>query len=495
MTNVILAIDEGTTNSKAILINETGEIISDGEEKVAIEYPSSGWVQQDALLIWSATETAIKNCVLKAPNHNIVGVGISNQRESIMIWDRNTGEPLGPVITWQCRRTAARCAELKQAGFEQEIMERTGLPLDPLFPATKLQWLIQNYGANCIVAAGTVDSWLIWKLSGGAKHATDKSNAARTQLYNIHEDRWDSELCHLFQIDPSVLPKVCDSSHIFGFTDGLDVLPDGIPIASAIGDSHAALFGHGAREPGDGKATFGTGSSIMLILPRFTPPPKGLTTTIAWSINGKTTFAFEGNILVSGSILPWTATMLGCDTVKDLLDLAQSTESSSGVSLVPAHVGLGCPHWDPDARGLLHGLSFDTTPANIARAAVESIGLQINDIYEIMLKTTALGHNALYVDGGPSSSRFIMQSVADYTRLKIMQYNQTAVSAIGAGYLAGLSVGFWKNVEAVQSLVTSTTVIDPQLSMKARESRLTQWHDAIGRTLTKSPTGSLDEVT
>ena len=352
--DVILAIDEGTTNSKAVLITRSGEIISTGSAPVPIEHPQSGWVQQDPMAIWTATKQAISDCIALAPDATITALGISNQRESVMIWDRKTGAPLGPVLTWQCRRTAAECEALKAAGHEAEVLARTGLPIDPLFPPTKIAWLLANHGAGAQdICIGTVDSWLIWQLSGGQVHATDRSNAARTQLFNLAESTWDQTLCELFKVDPAYLPRVQDSAHIFGETANTDVLPDGIPIASAIGDSHAALFGHGAFTPGDGKVTFGTGSSVMATIPEFITPPDGLTTTIAWSLNGQSTFAFEGNILVSASVFPWAAKTLGLGGVDELMALAGTVPSTEGVCLVPAHVGLGAPHWAPEARGLI----------------------------------------------------------------------------------------------------------------------------------------------
>ena len=259
-----------------------------------------------------------------------------------MIWDRKTGEPLGPVVTWQCRRTSAACEALRKAGHEPEVIARTGLPLDPLFPPTKAAWLLENHGSTgSDICIGTVDSWLIWKLSGGKVHATDRSNAARTQLFNLADGRWDDTLCELFGIPKAMLPEVQDSAHVFGTTRGTGAMPDGIPIASAIGDLHAALFGHGAFGAGDGKITFGTGSSVMTTVPEFIVAPAGITTTIAWSLSGRSTYAFEGNILVSASILPWMAATLGLTSVDSLLALAQTVDDAHGVSLVPAHVG-----WD-----------------------------------------------------------------------------------------------------------------------------------------------------
>jgi glycerol kinase len=479
----ILAIDEGTTNSKAILVSQDGEIIASGSAPVPIEHPQSGWVQQDAEKIWEATQQAISTCLTAAPDNEIVAVGISNQRESILIWDRQTGAPLGPVVTWQCRRTAGACNALKAAGHETEVIARTGLPLDPLFPPTKVAWLLKHHGTSTSdICIGTVDSWLIWKLSGGKAHATDKSNAARTQLFNLAEARWDDALCRLFGIDPSMLPEVHDTSHVFATTRNVAMVLDGVPVASAIGDSHAALFGHGAFNHGDGKITFGTGSSVMTTIPEFIAPPTGITTTIAWSINGRSTFAFEGNILVSASILPWTATLLGLHDVESLLDLAQTVDDTQGIVLVPAHVGLGSPHWNSEARGIISGLSFGSGQAHIARAAVESIALQVYDIFAVMA-ATAKGIERLSVDGGPSQNPFLMQMVADYLGHSITPCRNAEVSALGAAHLAGLAIGFWQGFDEVGRLAQYGREIAPMMAADVRKNHLENWTKAVARTL------------
>lgn len=482
MGEVILAIDEGTTNSKAVLVSKSGNIVASSASPVPTQHPQSGWVQQDADEIWTATQIAVTNCISQVPDADIIALGISNQRESILIWDRKSGAPLGPVITWQCRRTADACAALRQAGHEPTVISRTGLPLDPLFPPTKAAWLIETYGCNrddiCI---GTVDSWLIWKLSNGAIHATDRSNAARTQLFNLAENRWDDTLCDLFGIDKAMLPQVQNSAHVFGTTKGTGILPDGVPIASAIGDSHAALFGHGAFGQGDGKITFGTGSSVMTIIPEFIAPPKGITTTIAWSINGQSTYALEGNILVSASILPWTASLLGLDSVGALLDLAQTVETSEGVSLVPAHVGLGAPHWDAEARGVICGLSFGSGPAHVARAAADSMAFQVQNIFTIM-EEESKGIGQLFVDGAPSRNQFLMQGVANALNHAVTPAKNAEASAIGAAHLAGLATNFWPDLQALSQLANHDKKIVAQSLPAARQVELDQWNKAIAGT-------------
>jgi len=479
---VVLAIDEGTTNSKAVLVSEAGEIIASNSTPVPIQHPQPGWVQQDANEVWAATRQAIAACLETAPEIEIIALGISNQRESVLIWDRRTGVPLGPVITWQCRRTSTDCEALKQAGHEPDVIARTGLPLDPLFPPTKAAWLLKQHGKPAgDICIGTVDSWLIWNFSGGRVHATDRSNAARTQLFNLAGGNWDETLCELFDVPCAMLPDVNDSAHVFGTTRETGVIPDGIPIASAIGDSHAALFGHGAFGKGDGKITFGTGSSVMTTVPDFIIPPEGITTTIAWSLNGRSTYALEGNILVSASILPWTAEMLGLDSVDELLALAETVEDTQGVSLVPAHVGLGSPHWKSDARGLVCGLSFNCRPAHLARAAAESMAYQVHDVFDIM-SSGAQGIGRLFVDGGPSRNPFLMQLVANCIDHAVTPCRNSEASAIGAAHLAGLATGFWADLEAVARLANHSTEIRPGISRKTRDAGRSAWSKAIART-------------
>lgn len=479
---VILAIDEGTTNSKVVLVDILGKIVASGSAPVPITHPQSGWVQQDAQDIWTATQTAISSCLRQAPKVEIIAIGISNQRESVMIWDRKTGQALGPVVTWQCRRTAAQCDALRAAGHEAAVIAKTGLPLDPMFPPTKAAWLVQHYGAGAKdICIGTVDSWLIWQLSGGKVHATDQSNAARTQLFDLATGQWDDGLCALFGVDMNCLPQVFCSSHIFGQTLGAGVLGDGIPIAAAIGDSHAALFGHGAFGAGDGKITFGTGSSVMTVLPKFTPPPLGITTTIAWSIQGQPTFALEGNILVSASVFPWTAKMLGLSGVEALLDLAQTVEDAGGVSLVPAHVGLGAPHWDTQARGLICGLSFNTHPAHIARAAADSLAHQVADIYAIMSQAGSV-MGRIFVDGGPSANPFLMQLVANQLDHAVTPCRNSEASAIGAAHLAGLATGFWPDLDALAALADHGAPRFADLTQSQHQTARHGWQAAIART-------------
>ena len=481
----ILAIDAGTTNTKAILVSGSGAILSRGASPVTTRHPSPGWAEQDADQIWSSVTHAASEC-LAGSSADTAAIGISNQRESILAWNRTTGEPLGPVVTWQCRRTAPACAALREAGHEEAVIAKTGLPLDPLFPATKIRWLLEKHcqgRAAREICVGTVDSWLIWKFTRGAVHATDASNASRTQLYNIGTGEWDTGLCDLFGVDPGLLPTVRDSSCAFGNTADSDGIPGGIPILSAVGDSHGALFAHGAFRPGDGKVTLGTGSSVMATVSEFTAPPGGITTTIAWQLSGKPTYAYEGNILVSASVLPWAAELLGLESVESLLELAQSVDNSLNVNLVPAHVGLGSPHWNPDARGLIDGLTFGARSAHIAHAAARSMALQICDVFDIIRDRSPDGIGALSVDGGPSRSAFLMQLLADHLEHPIMTRNSPEASALGAAFLAGLGAGFWRDLTAIAGLVGKERTFEPKTDISEQAAVRKGWRRAVARSM------------
>jgi glycerol kinase len=489
MITAILAIDQGTTNSKAVLVSSEGEIVARGSSPVGISHPQPGWVEQDPERVWQSVLEAIGICLAAAPTVSIVGIGISNQRESVTVWDGETGEPLGPLVSWQCRRSAPVCAELKAAGHFASVEALTGLPIDPMFPGPKMKWLLDRAPAGRPLRLGTVDSWLIHRLTGGKVHACDASNAARSQLLDLNRKVWSDELCDLFGVPKAHLPEVCDSASRFGETLGVPGLADGIPIAAAIGDSHAALFGHGAFAPGDGKVTFGTGSSIMTTLPHFIAPQNGITTTIAWSLGGKPTYAFEGNILVSAASLPWMVEILGLPDVQALIDLAE-TADPQGPGFVPAFVGLGAPHWHADARALFSGITFNTTRAQMARAVTDSIAFQVHDVFKAMAAQSPTPLGRLFVDGGPSKNSFLMQCVADTLVHPVIQCDAAEASALGAAYLAGLTLGLWDDLDAVRALPRKTAGLMPRPMDSA--SRLATWQDAIFRS-TVSVTSSMGE--
>lgn len=489
MITAILAIDQGTTNSKAVLVSSDGIIVARGSSPVGISHPQPGWVEQDAKRVWQSVLEAIGACLVDTPPVSIAGIAISNQRESVTIWDGRTGEPLGPVVSWQCRRSAPVCAELNAAGHSARVEALTGLPIDPMFPGPKMKWLLDRAPEDRELRLGTIDSWLIHRFTGGKVHACDASNAARSQLLDLKKMDWSDELCTLFGVPKAYLPQCRDSASHFGETLGVPGLPDGIPVAAAIGDSHAALFGHGAFEPGDGKVTFGTGSSIMTTLPHFIAPQNGITTTIAWSLGGAPTYAFEGNILVSAASLPWMVEILGLPDVQALVDLAKTAEPE-GPGFVPAFVGLGAPHWHADARALFSGITFNTTRAQMARAVTDSIGFQVHDVFKAMVAQSPAPLGRLFVDGGPSKNTFLMQCVADALAHPVIQCDAAEASALGAAYLAGLTLGVWDSLEAIKALPRKTAALEAKGSDVSR--RLTIWQDAIFRS-TVSSTSSMGE--
>ncbi len=480
----ILAIDQGTTNSKAVLVSETGAVLARGSAAVGISYPQPGWVEQDPRRIFASVCEAIEACLKTVSDVTVEAVAVSNQRESVTMWDAESGEALGPVVSWQCRRTAPDCERLIAEGHLDRVETLTGLPLDPMFPGSKFRWLLDRVPAGRRVRLGTVDSWLIHCLTGGRRHVCDASNAARSQLFDLNWQVWSEELGQIFGVDIALLPEVLDSSADFGTTRGLPGIPDGTPIRSAIGDSHAALFGHGAFKPGDGKVTFGTGSSVMTTLPRFIAPQNGITTTVAWRIAGVPTFAFEGNILVSAASLPWMADILGLPDVAALVDLAATAEPG-GPGFVPAFVGLGAPYWNSDARALFAQINFSTTRAQMARSVTDSIACQVHDVIAAMRAQSGGKLGALYVDGGPSQNRFLMQCVSNLIEHAVIQCEAPEASALGAAYLAGLSLGLWKDLDAIEALPSSTTVIRPEEI--DRTGLLNTWNDALARS-TSRPT-------
>lgn len=481
---VILAIDQGTTNSKAILVDKTGRIVSRGSAPVPIYHPQPGWVEQQPIEIWHSVCDAIAACLTDFGDKNIArqiaAVGISNQRESVLAWHAKTGEPLGPCVSWQCKRTAAACDTLRQQGVEEDVQRKTGLPIDPMFAATKAAWLFQHTDTNDI-CLGTVDSWLLWCLTDHKTHACDETNAARTQLLDLASGHWNQDLCDTFGVPMNVLPNVHPSDMCFGVTKNVPNLPDGIPIHAMIGDSHAALFGHGITSTGMVKATYGTGSSLMTPLTTFTPPDQGITTTIAWNVNNTRTYAFEGNILVSASSLPWTADLLGLADTAALADLATTVDDTGGVYLVPAFVGLGAPHWDSDTRAILCGMTFNTKPAEVARAAMESIALQVADVFDAMNAQSPQPLTRLLTDGGPTANHWLMQLQADVLGVPVAPSEAPEASARGAAYIAGLGVGMWDTPNNIPELTSKGREFTPQWQARKRTQHRRSWRHALAQ--------------
>ena len=486
----VLAIDQGTTNTKALLFDEQGFVVARAARPVEVTFPQPGWVEQDGLALWRSVEAAIHECLAQASNREVTTVAITNQRESVLLWDRATGHPVGPVIVWQCRRTTALCDALRQDGMQATLEARTGLTIDPLFSATKIRWLLDAVpdaharAAGGALCAGTIDSWLLWNLTGGAVHACDATNASRTQLFNLQSADWDDELLELFGVPRAVLPTVMPSSGTLGVTRSPGRLGAGTPIGSAIGDSHAALFGHAAFRPGSVKATYGTGSSLMTLVDVPTQSRHGLSTTVAWALPGRLTYALEGNITVTGSAIDWLGQILGhSDGGLAVAELAQSVPDTGGVYLVPAFAGLGAPYWDSSARGLFHGLTRGTTSAHLARAAIESIAYQVRDVFDAMAADVGPA-SALLADGGASRNDALMQFQADVLGCAVVRNDSTDLSASGAAWLAGLAAGIWPSTDVLSGLPRTLRRFDPRMPEADRARGYDGWRDAVSRTRT-----------
>lgn len=449
MSDVILAIDQGTTNTKAVLVDRSGAFVAQASAPMTSTYPRPGWAEQSAAEIWTSVQAVIAEVARRAGDHRIIAVAIANQRETLVTFDRTTGKPAAPAILWQCRRTAEDCERLRADGVEPMVVAATGLGLNPLFPAAKLGWLIRHddhvkaLAAAGRLAAGTVDAWLLWNLTGGARFASDHSNAARTQLFHTGRRVWDADLAELFGVPIAALPEARASDARFGETAaGATALPMGVPIHAMMGDSHAALYGHGVRAPGTVKATYGTGSSLMTLTAAPIISQHGLSGTIAWTRGETTAYALEGNITVSAQAAAYMARLLGLDGAAALSDLAQSVAGSEGVAVVPALAGLGAPHWDDHATGLVTGMTLATGPAHVARATFEAIALQIRDVFVAMEQDIGAPLTALRADGGASANPFLMQLQADVLGKPVQRSDVPEIGAVGAASMAAAAVGF-----------------------------------------------------
>lgn len=485
----ILALDQGTTNSKALVIDESGRTVAQASRRVAVTYPQSGWAEQDPREIWATAQAVINEAAAGAPGQVIVAIAISNQRESILIWEAATGAPIGPCILWQCRRSVERCEQLRAAGMEEFVAERSGLGLDPLFPAAKLAWLLDTIpGARQRarrgeLRAGTVDSWLLWQLSGGV-HATDHGNASRTQLMNLVTGEWDPELTELFDVPLRMLGEIRGSDSRFGETSvGATALGAGIPIHAMMGDSHAALFGQGIRQPGEAKVTIGTGSSLMMLVDGRKRSRHGLSETIAWSRDGALIHALEGNIAVSGQAAAFVVQLLGLADEAELTRLASTVTDSGGVAFVPALAGLGAPWWKAEARGLIAGLSLGSTPAHLARAALDAIALQIGDLLEAMESDGGLALPALRTDGGATGNNILMQLLANVIDRPVLRSPSAELSALGAARMAAEALGWrWPH-----SQPSAADRFEPQSAGRSMQSLRAAWRDALMRTQARAP--------
>ena len=488
MSQFILAIDQGTTSSRSIIFDNAGNIISTAQKEFKQIFPKPGWVEHDAEEIWSTQMGTVAEVVAKAniKMNQIAGIGITNQRETTVVWNRKTGNPVYHAIVWQDRRTSAYCDELKAAGNKEMIQQKTGLVIDAYFSATKLKWILDNVeGArakaeNGELAFGTIDSWLVWKLSGGKIHVTDVSNASRTMLLNIHSCQWDDELLKLFNIPKSVLPEVKPSSEIYGTTE--NIFPEiKIPIAGIAGDQQSALFGQMCTEPGMVKNTFGTGCFMLMNTGiKAITSKNNLLTTIAWQVNGKTEYALEGSVFIAGAVVQWLRDGLKIIRESGEVEaLAASVDDADGVYIVPAFAGLGAPHWNQHARGSIFGLTRGSSRAHIARAALDSIAFQVADVLKSMEADAGIKIAELRVDGGATINNALMQFQSDILQTKVIRPKVTETTALGAAYLAGLAVGYWKNIEEIQKQWQVEKEFVPSMNNEKRNELVNGWQRAV----------------
>jgi glycerol kinase len=487
---VVLALDQGTTGSTALVLDADGDVRGRGYAELPQIYPRPGWVEHDPQAIWDTVTAALGQALgeARAAPGEIAAIGITNQRETAIVWERSSGRPVHNAIVWQCRRTAPECERLKAEGAEPEIRGKTGLVIDPYFSGTKIRWLLDEVpGARARaergqLAFGTVDSWLLWRLTGGAVHATDPSNASRTLCFDIHRLEWDEELCQLLHVPPAVLPRVLPSAGVFGETSGGGPLPAGIAVAGIAGDQQAALFGQACFDPGTAKNTYGTGCFVLLNTgPRPVSSRQGLVTTVAWSMRNQVIYALEGSVFVAGAAVQWLRDGLGIIArAEETQALAGSVPDTGGVYLVPAFVGLGAPYWDPYARGTIVGVTRGTTRAHLARAALEAIAFQSADVLDVMAHEAGTRVAGLRVDGGAARNDFLCQFQADLLGVEVLRPTVTETTGVGAGYLAGIGVGFW-TADDVRAHWKLERRFAPALTPAARETARAGWRRAVER--------------
>ena len=490
MKPYLLALDQGTTSSRCIIFQKDGHIVASAAHEFPQHFPVAGWVEHNAEDIWETQITSVREALARAgiDATQIAGIGITNQRETTILWERATGKPVCPAIVWQCRRTAPECDKLRADGLEPMIRERTGLPIDAYFSATKLAWMLEHHdglraraerGELCF---GTVDSFLIYRLTAGKVHATDPSNAARTLLFNIHTMQWDEELLKLFSIPAQILPRVLPSSGIFGMTDPA-LFGTSVPIAGVAGDQQAALFGQCCFEAGEVKNTYGTGGFLLMNTGETAvPSTNGLLTTVGWQIGKRVNYVLEGSVFVCGAAIQWLRDGLGLlANAAESEALAASVPDTGDVYFVPALTGLGTPYWDPYARGTIVGISRGTTRAHIVRATLEAMAFQTADVLEAMKKDAALSIPALRVDGGACANNLLLSLQSDLTGLPILRPACIESTALGAANLAGLATGVYGSLADIQSCRSEGTLFHPSISNEERAARLARWHTAVER--------------
>ena len=484
----LLALDQGTTSSRALVIDNTGKVVGVAQKEFTQIFPQPGWVEHDANEIWASQIGVAADALGRAgaSSSDIAAIGITNQRETTVVWDRKTGEPIHNAIVWQDRRTAGFCDKLRADGYDKLVQEKTGLVIDAYFSGTKVNWLLDNVpGARQRaergeLAFGTIDSWLIWKLTNGAVHVTDESNASRTMFLNIHTRDWDDELLKVLNVPRSVLPQVKSSSEVYGESTGVLA---GIPIAGIAGDQQSALFGQMCTKPGMAKNTYGTGSFMLMNTGTEAVPSKNkLVTTIAWRQAGETLYALEGSVFITGAVVQWLRDGLKIiRTAPEIEELALSVPDNGGVYFVPAFVGLGAPHWDAYARGTIIGLTRGTTSAHIARAAIEGIAYQVADVLLAMRADSGIKLAELRVDGGASSNNHLMQFQADILGIPVVRPNNTETTASGSAYLAALAVGYYKTLDEIAAQWGIDRTFEPKMSADQREKLQADWTKALGR--------------
>jgi glycerol kinase len=496
MAELLLAIDQGTTGSTALVVALDGKTLGKKTVDFPQHFPQPGWVSHDVEEIWASVDAAVRGALeaAGAKGSEIAAIGITNQRETTVVWDRATGRAIDKAIVWQCRRTAATCDALKRdAKNVARVREKTGLVIDAYFSATKIAWLLDNVaGARARadkgeLAFGTIDSFLVHRLTGGAVHATDVTNASRTLVMNLARGEWDPELCALFKVPASVLPTIVGSAEIVGRTKGMAFLPDGIPIAGIAGDQQAALFGQACFAEGDAKCTYGTGAfALMNIGDRPILSEHGLVTTVAWRVAGKTTYALEGSAFIAGAAVQWLRDGLGVITsASEIEALAKKVASSDGVVFVPALAGLGAPHWDQDARGTITGLTRGTTAAHLARATLEGIAFQVRDLLDAMAKDAKRPLTKLRVDGGAAANDLLMQFQADVAGVSVERPAEIESTGRGAAMLAGIGAGLHASVDAAGKMLAIAARFESTMSAADRDAHVARWNGAVARTRSK----------
>ncbi|MGB6778406.1 MAG: glycerol kinase GlpK [Planococcus citreus] len=493
----ILSIDQGTTSSRAVLLNHAGEIVGTGQQEFQQFFPKPGWVEHDANEIWTSVLACIAEVLRKTDvdPSEISGIGITNQRETTVVWDRNTGKPIYKAIVWQSRQTDGICNELKDQGLNDTFRKKTGLLIDAYFSGTKVKWILDNVeGArekadNGDLMFGTIDTWLVYRLSGGSTHITDYSNASRTLMYNIHDLKWDDELLDILTVPKSMLPEVRQSSEIYAHTVNYHFFGHEVPIAGIAGDQQAALFGQACFEKGMAKNTYGTGCFMLMNTgEKAVESEHGLLTTLAWGVDGKVEYALEGSIFVAGSAIQWLRDGLQViETAPESEQFAQQVDSTDGVYMVPAFVGLGTPYWDTDARGAVFGLTRGTTKAHFIRATLEALAYQTKDVVDVMIEDAEIELKTLRVDGGAVGNDMLMQFQSDLLHVPVERPRIQETTALGAAYLAGLATGFWKDKDEIAAQWQLDKTYEPEMSDETSERLYTGWQNAVAATRTFKP--------